>query len=1230
MQMNDPWLRSLAKPLLILCVSLLIASCGGGDAIEQQAAPMSSPTRAVVAVYQCAAAQADARGVTRLSVIDGQCVRTSTAIESDPRAKALASPRVPTTEALLNWAETAFPQFFPSRRITQSLPPYLYRYYPESGNYLGVADGKIYALGPLVDSNSEPAYVGLVADFSCNVYPQDCVGANVRPTANAGTGQTIVAGSIVSLDGRASSDPNGDALGFQWSLSARPVGSAAFLVSSNTSRPAFLADVAGMYVLTLTVNDGRLSSASVTVTVTVTAPNIAPVANAGPDRTVVTSSLVQLDGTSSSDANGDALTYFWALSKPGGSTATLTGATTATPRFTPDIVGVYAVSLVVNDGRASSVADAAVITVTSATVGPFSVSGTVFATNVSTVDSDTNDPNQLRRARNNTFGTSQTSGNPGLVIGYVNQPSTGPAGPNFAGGDLSDMYIAELSAGQVVELNFGDAVNDDVDVHVYDSLRNLVGSSIGSGRSECVLVRRSGVFFIEVRAFSGASTYELSWGAPRPTSTCPNVTPATAGATSFVPAEVIAKMSASSSDTARARSLSLLQSAGIAVKAQASKDSPLLMQLPTSSAQRAESLRTLRTGDRARALAAGRASEPALAAPEDAPEATRLAFDTVMATKLLRNSGQFVYAELNLIVEQAQVAFGNWPPNDSAVSRQSHLDLIKLPQAFAALNSISPRPSYTPIVAVVDTGIVADHPDIQRMLVPGFDFVSNALNGGDGDGIDANPNDASPAGAAGSFHGTHVAGTVAAETFNGVGVVGVAPMARIMPIRVLGVSGRGSIYDIAQGIRFAAGLSNDSGTVPARRADVINLSLGGAGGCPAIFADTIAGARAQGSIIVAAAGNESGAAVSQPANCSGAIAVSAIAYDGNIAAYSNVGAQVAVTAPGGDPSRISPAGTDQIWSLGATFVTNAQGVTTRQPSYRGLQGTSMAAPHVAGVLAMMRAVNPSLTPAAIDGLLASGVMTDDVGLLGRDSFFGYGRINAIKAVLATGSTPAVLPTIQVSPALLDFGSILSQLTVTATRVNGSTDTPTQFRSNTLNQQAVRLLVPSGGNPANGPFIYIVDVDRNLLSPSETIIQVVLTSQQGRTYLIDVVLSPRPVIATAQRGVGPLYVVAIDADSPTIRTIASTTAQSVTPTYNFAMFGVNVPRVVIAAGADLDNDGFICGYAEPCGAFPTLGSPNVLQMNSNKTGVNLSLSSGSTNAASSTTGNAVQLGYPRLR
>jgi len=380
--------------------------------------------------------------------------------------------------------------------------------------------------------------------------------------------------------------------------------------------------------------------------------------------------------------------------------------------------------------------------------------------------------------------------------------------------------------------------------------------------------------------------------------------------------------------------------------------------------------------------------------------------------------------------------------------------------------------------------------------------------------------------------------------------------------------------------------------------------------------------------VVAAAGNDSNAPVSTPANCPGVIAVSAIAYDGTVARYSNVGPEIAVTAPGGDFSKFSPAGRDEIWSLRAIFAPSAQGVTSRRPSYSGQEGTSMAAPHVAGVLAMMRAVNPSLSPAAIDGLIAAGALTDDVGAFGRDNLFGYGRINALKAVQSTGSTPAVLPTLQMSPTLLDFGSVLTQLTVTATRVNGSTDTPTIPTSSALNPQAVVLRPPVGGNPVNGPFSYTVTVDRSLLAPGETVIRVDFRTQRGNSYSFDVVVAPRPVFATAQRGVGPLYVLAINADDPTVRTIAGVTVQSGTPTYAYTLNGVNVPRVVIVAGTDLDNDGFICGAAEPCGTFPTLGSPTVLNLVASRAGINFSLASGSTNVASSSAEPTVQRGFPR--
>jgi serine protease len=1056
-------------------------------------------------------------------------------------------------------------------------------------------------------------------------------GTNAAPVANAGAAQNVTAGAVVRLDGSASRDPNGDPLSYSWTLSSRPAGSAAALAGATSAAPSFTADVAGSYVLSLVVSDGRLSSSIVTNTVTVTG-NVAPVANPGVAQTVVTGSVVRLDGRGSSDANGDALTYIWALVPPAGSTATLQGDTTATPSFTPDIVGLYGVGLIVNDGRVGSPAKVVLVTATAAAVGPFSVSGSITAPSVSTVDSDTNDTNQRSRTSNNTFATAQVSGNPGLVVGYVNEPAKGPTGANFTAGDTKDIYRADLVAGQVVELSFGDDQSADVDINVYDSAGKLVGFSEGVSRSECVLVRRTGTYYIEVLAFDGASTYELSWAAPRPSSTCPNMTPATAEAVLFVAGDVIGKpmpagtvkntatTSANPTAGTNVRAEAWLQSAGIGMRAalggDGAGDGPRLFTLPGQAEARAQALRVLQRGDRVRAASAGAAALDAnRRAPSDAPEETKLAVDTVVAAKLMRRSGQFAYAEVNQVLHAQQARLGTWPPNDTDLSRQPHLELIKLPQAFALLSSQVPASTYTPIVAVIDTGVVANHPELQRMLVPGYDFVSKADNGGDGDGIDADPNDASGAGQNASFHGTHVAGTVAAETFNGAGMVGVAPMARIMPVRVLGVTGSGSLYDIAQGMRFAARLTNDSGTLPARRADVINLSLGGGGACTQAIADVISSARAQGVIVVAAAGNEKGAPVGNPANCPGAIAVSAIAYDGALAAYSNVGPQVAVTAPGGDLSRFTPAGRDEIWSLSATFVADAQGAQVRRPGFRGLQGTSMATPHVAGVLALMRAANPNITPANIDTLLAQGVMTDEVGAPGRDNQFGYGRINALKAVQAVGATPPpVTPSLQLAPATLDFGATMTDLSVTVTRLNGSTDTPKSFLSRSLNPNAVQLLSPTGGNPAAGPFRYTVRVDRALLAPSETVIRVEIITNNAVVLPFDVVIGARPVISTSQRGVGPVYVLAVDADSSE-NLAGGVTAQSTTTTYNYTIASVRAPRVVIAAGTDLDNDDFICGPAEPCSAYPTLGSPTVLNLSANRTGIDLNLTSGSTNGGS---------------
>jgi len=186
---------------------------------------------------------------------------------------------------------------------------------------------------------------------------------NAAPVANAGTAQSVVAGVVVTLDGSASSDANGDLLAYRWAFTSKPAGSSAALSSATVAKPSFIADVAGTYVLNLVVNDGTVNSVAATVTVAASVANAAPVANAGTAQSIVTGTVVTLDGSASSDANGDPLTNSWAfVSKPAGSTAALSSATVAKPTFVPDKGGTYVFKLVVNDGKVDS--EAATVTVT--------------------------------------------------------------------------------------------------------------------------------------------------------------------------------------------------------------------------------------------------------------------------------------------------------------------------------------------------------------------------------------------------------------------------------------------------------------------------------------------------------------------------------------------------------------------------------------------------------------------------------------------------------------------------------------------------------------------------------------------------------------------------------------------------------------------------------------------------------------------------------------------------
>jgi serine protease len=292
-----------------------------------------------------------------------------------------------------------------------------------------------------------------------------------------------------------------------------------------------------------------------------------------------------------------------------------------------------------------------------------------------------------------------------------------------------------------------------------------------------------------------------------------------------------------------------------------------------------------------------------------------------------------------------------WIPDDPDFSKQWHLKAAGAERAWDATRGESVT------VAVIDTGIYpVDDLDPAR-LVQGWNFVAN--------NDDARDDHA---------HGTHVAGTVAQSTGNGKGVAGMAPQARLMPVKVLSASGSGTSHAIAEGIRWAV----DHG------ARVLNLSLGG-GGRSLAMATAVAYAHRRGAVVVCAAGNSGSRGVSYPAAYPGAFAVSAVGPQGRLAPYSSFGPEIAIAAPGGDKSQGEEAGVLQ--------QTLAEGSTT-ESAYRWFQGTSMATPHVAGAAALVMSLGVS-APLAVEEVLRS---TAHGAPDGNREKYGSGLVDAAAAV----------------------------------------------------------------------------------------------------------------------------------------------------------------------------------------------------------------------------------------
>jgi len=395
-------------------------------------------------------------------------------------------------------------------------------------------------------------------------------------------------------------------------------------------------------------------------------------------------------------------------------------------------------------------------------------------------------------------------------------------------------------------------------------------------------------------------------------------------------------------------------------------------------------------------------------------------------------------------------------PNDSYFQRQTNL-WTPAPVTTDSGETPPPAPDYSVdaptmwdatrgsrsvVVAIVDGGLVA-HPDLAGQTVAGYDMIADKRNAKDGSGRDANPadpgnasNGAYCAAHASTWHGTHVAGIVAALRNNKIGISGIAPGVRIQPVRVVGQCGA-TLSDVVAGLRWASG--GDVPGVPRNKtpADVINLSLSSSVtdySCPAAYQDVINEARARGTVVVVSAGNQGKSVLTRtPANCAGVLSVGATDVNGAPTSYTNAGRTIGIMAQGGE------AGSGQgIWS---TVDAGTNGPT--RSTYRQMAGTSMAAPSVAAAAALVRSLGNFTSEQVLQVLKASALKPPALAgyytCISQDPTTGAERNVCGAGILNLAAIPA-----PVGHAALSGGSTVgSTVSVAPGRWNGHPDSVTQ-------------------------------------------------------------------------------------------------------------------------------------------------------------------------------------------
>ena len=789
------------------------------------------------------------------------------------------------------------------------------------------------------------------------------------------------------------------------------------------------------------------------------------------------------------------------------------------------------------------------------------IAGRLLITKGQILDSDTGDPSDPQR-QNDTIQSAQTIRIPSAVAGYMMEEI-----------DTKDMFRVRLPTRKAktrISLVIADS-NVDFDLHLADENGTVVGEALGLTELEVVETTRSGWHIVVVSAVEGESNYSLVISTQliveEGGATSSSYTVSTDG--SFEPKQLVVETQAV---VAEFKSDARVQDFKLEYAKQTSFGSSILM-LKSDDVRNPNDL-----------------SHSFLESFQYSDYDQKRRGALLYLRKKLNIDDTVINADLNYLVS------ADIEPNDPIFEAQWHYDAIHLAEAW----------DYTTgddgvVVAVIDTGILPFHPDLAPRLlrddgkVAGFDFISDPYNANDGDGRDDDPSDPGDAEflwQVDSFHGTHVAGTVAMASNNSQGGAGVSWQGKLLTVRVLGKTGGNSV-DIAEAIRYAAGLRNDSGTLPPKRADVINLSLGfGNEYClptsplPSQYRRAYQDAIRAGSIVVKSAGNDDCSYPSPASYIEEIVVVGATDYRNERSYYSNYGPAIDVVAPGGD---VRADLNDDGYNDGVLSTLGEKIGNSVEYTYERYMGTSMAAPHMAGVVSLMKAVNPNLTPEDVNRLLnnshphsLAAPITTDIGARGRDPEFGNGLINAYRAVQIARAIAGGAPTLPTDPKLalsprhLSFGTVTETLRVNIENIGFGTLEVTEIEAD------VDWIIVQ-----NQDSVLVFTVDRFGLDEGTHLGTVRITSNGG---IENVSVSIQVQRTNIEADVGTVYVQILDASNGERRGWATATVRG---GYAFQIPVVDGGKYRVIAGSDRDGDGRICDSGEACGQWPLQDSPGIL-------------------------------------